>query len=105
MEIRQKLIDHAKRVARLDENARFRRAWLDKGFYRVPRWAMPRCAFPRGVFEGAHHGRPNGKNRPALAARSANRARRWLGNFIALGMNLMPIDFLFVDGLECAEAD
>src|ERR1700719_102625 len=56
MEIRQQLIDHAKRVPRLDANSRFRWAGLDKKFRRVPPFAVPGGRLRRGIFECAHHG-------------------------------------------------
>src|SRR3984893_2878348 len=65
---------------------------------------MTRGGLFRGILEGAHYGRPHRKDWPAVAARLANRGRRGIGNFVALGMNLMLFDLLFVDGLECAEA-
>src|SRR5271169_2404685 len=105
MEIRQQLMDHSKRVAWLDENARLCSARLDKKSHGVPLLAMPRSRFFCGILKRAHHGRPHGEDWPGVAARPADRGGRGIGNFVALRMNSMLLDLLFVNGLEGAEAD
>ena len=48
---------------------------------------------------------PTGKDGPAGAAGAANGGRRLFGDFVALGMNLVLLDFFLVNGLECSEPD
>ena len=72
MKIRQKLIDHAERVARLHENGRFRWAGLDKRIRGVRFSPCRDGGFFRCVFKRAHHRCSHSQDGPAFAARAAN---------------------------------
>ena len=101
MEICQQLIDRAELVAGLDEDVGFRRAGLKQITRCIP--ALFRGRARRGVLQGAHDRRSHGEDGPRVAPRVADRGRRLLGNFIALRMDLVLLDFFLMNGLERSE--
>src|SRR5215472_17019860 len=100
MEIREQLIDGPKRVARPDEYASLAKAGLDE---RIPP-AFPlfsaRGQFLRGILESAYDRGADGENGPVVVPGPTDRLCRGFRNFVALGMNLVPLDLGFVDRLE-----
>src|SRR5579863_83014 len=99
MKIRQKLRDHAKRLAREQKNLCLESARPHRLFLR-----LTAGNFLRNIFKSSDHRGANRENRSSVAARSPNRSGRRFWNFVRFRMNLMIFQSLGANRLKRAQA-
>src|SRR5215469_13971970 len=94
MEIREQLIDDAKRLTWVEKDRSFRFSSRD-----------PPGAFFSGVFEGSNNRCADGENWAAGAASLFNRRGGGIRNLVGFGVNLVVFDALGANRLESSKAD
>src|SRR5579862_1086382 len=99
MEIRQKLRDHSKRLAREQKNLCLKSTRPQRLFLR-----LAAENFLRSIFKSSNNCGANRENGPSIAVRSPNRSSRRFWNFVRLRMNLMIFQPLGTNRLKRAQA-